>query len=151
MASKPAQSACHYRRTKAMTNHRGFITVDFLFAIVIIFGLTAILFATSFTLTVASITQYVTYASARNYVTAHLSSDVQEKRAKEKYKQVVNHPVFAPLYRNGWFQVSKEPNVGDISRVISGYQPTGKDPNLFWGVGTNFTAKILDIKIPFFG
>jgi len=134
-----------------MRNQNGFLTVDFIFAIVLIFGMTALLFAFSLTLTVASITQYVTFASARNYVAGHLDKDHQQQRAIAKYNQLVNDPVFKPLFKNGWFTLSDQPQVGDITQVIQAYAPAADDPNLFWGVGTDFTAKILDFKIPFFG
>lgn len=132
-------------------NNRGFITADFMFSIVLLFGMTAILFAMTFSLTMASITQYITFAAARNYVTAHRSESKQRDQAIKKYKQLIGNKVFSPMYRNGWFDVAKSPDVGDISILIQGYKPSGQDPNLFWGVGTQFTAKILDINIPFFG
>lgn len=134
-----------------MRNQAGFITIDFIFAVVLIFGMTALLFAVSLTLTVASITQYVTFAAARNYVAGHLDLEHQQKRAEGKYNQLLNNSVLAPLFKNGWFQVSAEPTIGDITQTVQGYAPSGSDPNLFWGVGTNFTAKILDFEIPFFG
>ncbi len=56
------------------------------------------------------------------------------------------------MFKNGWFEISNEPDVGDISQIIQGYQPTAAgDPNLFWGAGTNFTALILNFSIPGFG
>jgi hypothetical protein len=134
-----------------MRNQGGFITVDFIFAVVLIFGMTMLLFAVSLTLTVASITQYITFASARNYYAGHLDAATQEKRAKAKFASLVGNSVFKPLYKNGWFKLDAEPTVGDITQTMQGYAPSNDDPNLFIGSGVNFTAKILDFKIPFFG
>lgn len=134
-----------------MNNQRGLITVDFLFAIVLILGFASLLFVLSFTLTVASVTQYITFAAARNYVTAHLDQDTQEKRAVAKYKELIGNSVFKPLFANGWFQVDAEPNVGDQTKIIPGYVAATGGVNQFWGVGTRFVAKVLDFKIPFFG
>jgi hypothetical protein len=134
-----------------MKGQAGFITVDFIFAVVLIFGMTMLLFAVSLTLTVASITQYVTFASARNYVAGHLDLSHQEQKAKDKYNALIGNNVFSPLYKNGWFMVDADPTVGDITQTIQGYAPSNGDPNMFWGTGTNFTAKILDFNIPFFG
>lgn len=134
-----------------MRNQAGFITIDFIFAVVLIIGLTALLFCISLTLTTAEITQYITFAAARNYVAGHLDEDHQKQRAIAKYKELVSNKVFAPLFKNGWFQVSGEPQVGDMTQLIPAYAPSSGDPNLFWGAGTNFTAKILDFNIPLFG
>jgi hypothetical protein len=134
-----------------MKTQRGFITADFLFSLVLIFGLASVLFAISLTLTVASITQYITYAAARNYVAGHLTQGDQERTAVAKYHALLTNKVFAPLYKGGWFVISATPDKGDISAIVQGYKSNGQDPNLFWGVGTEFTAKILDFNIPFFG
>jgi len=134
-----------------MKNQRGFITVDFIFAVVLIFGMTVLLFAVSLTLTVASITQYVTFAAARNYMAGHLDVSHQTTNAQTKYSSLVGNSVFQPLFQNGWFTVDGQATMGDITQTIQAYAPSNGDPNLFWGVGTNFTAKILDFHIPFFG
>ncbi len=135
---------------------RGMITVDFLFAMVLVLGFTSILFALSLTLTVAEVTQYITFASARNYFASHLTHDRQKELALAKYYQLLENVEFAPLFRNGWFQVDQEPAIGDISRVIPQYRDSGgagnfDSKNMFWGVGTNFIARILDFQIPFYG
>ena len=134
--------------TKPSLNQDGIITVDFMFAIVLILGLTSLLFVLSFTLSVASIVQYATFAAARNYAAGNLTMAVQEARAKSKYKAVIGNPTFKPLFTNGWFQVDAEATVGDHTKVSDMSDDTG---NEFWGASTQFTAKILDFKIPFFG
>jgi hypothetical protein len=136
-----------------MNNSRGMITVDFLFAIVLILGFASLLFVLMFTLSVASVTQYITFAAARNYVVAHIDQASQEKRAVAKYKELISNSVFKPLYANGWYQIDAEPNVGDHVKIIPGYggARTGGKVNEFWGVGTRFVAKVLDFHVPFFG
>ncbi len=54
------------------TSQSGMITVDFLFAFVLVMGFAAILFSLSMTLTVAEVTQYATYTAARAYTAGHL-------------------------------------------------------------------------------
>lgn len=134
-----------------MKNQAGFITVDFIFAIVLIMGFTVLLFIVSFSMTVASITQYITYAAARNYVVAHLDQATQEARAEAKYQELIHNKVFKPLYANGWYLVDKKSNIGDHTKIIPGYDQGSQGVNEFWGVGTHFVATILDFKIPFFG
>lgn len=132
-------------------NERGLITTDFLFAMVLIMGLSAMLFVLTFTLSLASLTQYITFASARNYVVAHLDQETQTARAVAKYKELISHPVFKPLYSNGWFKVDAEPNVGDHAEIRPEFNEAANPSNQFWGVGTSFTAAVLEFRIPFFG
>jgi len=132
-------------------NERGLITVDFLFSMVLIFGLSGLLFVLTLTLSLASVTQYVTFAAARNYTTAHIDPATQEQRGVAKYMELTAHPVFKPLYNNGWFKVDAEPNIGDHTQVVPEFQQATEGVNKFWGVGTSFTAMVLDFKIPFFG
>lgn len=132
-------------------NQRGIITVDFVFAMVLILGLSAMLFVMTFTLSIASLTQYVTFAAARNYFPAHVTKDKQEQRAQAKFKELLNHAVFKPLFKNGWYEVDADPNVGDHTKVIPGLEAATQGVNQFWGVGTTFIARVLDFNIPFFG
>lgn len=132
-------------------NERGILTVDFVFSMVLIMGLASLMFVLTFTLSLASVTQYITFASARNYVVAHITKEDQEKRAASKYKELIAHPVFKPLYTNGWFKVDAEPTLGDHAKIFPEYQAAAEDANKFWGAGTSFTAAVLAFRIPFFG
>lgn len=134
-----------------MRNERGMITVDFLFAIVLILGFTGLLFVVSFTLSVASVVQYITFAAARNYAVAAVDIDSQTTRAQLKYKELISNPVFKPLFSNGWYKVNAEANIGDHTKIISAYTEPAAQKNQFWGVGTDFVAKVLDFHIPYFG
>ena len=134
-----------------INNERGLVTVDFVFSMVLILGLTSLLFVLTFTLSVASITQYITFAAARNYVVAHVDKKMQEDRAVAKYKELISNPVFKPLYSNGWYKVDAEPNVGDHTKIIPEFDGATRGTNKFWGVGTNFVAAVLEFKIPGYG
>lgn len=134
-----------------MRNQRGLITVDFLFALVLILGFASLMFVLSFSLSVASVTQYITFSAARNYFAGHLDQEQQEARAKAKYEELINNPIFKPLYANGWYLIDAEPQVGDHVKVKPEYEEATGGTNKFWGVGTSFTATVLDFRIPFFG
>ena len=134
-----------------LRNERGIITIDFMFSMVLILGLSSLLFVLTFTLSIASVTQYITFASARNYVVAHLDKATQEARAVAKYKELISNPVFKPLYSNGWYKVDAEPNVGDHTQIIPEFSAGAREKNKFWGVGTSFTAAVLEFKIPLYG
>ncbi len=138
-----------------MRSERGFITVDFLFAFVLVLSFSALLFALTLTLTVAEITQYITFSAARNYYAAHQDEAEQEMLARQKFSQLVDNKVLSPLYKNGWFIIDKTleqgTNIKDLSVAYKDYAESAGDPNTFWGVGTSFTAKILDFNVPFYG
>lgn len=134
-----------------MRNERGLITVDFLFSMILILGLSGLLFVLTFTLSVASVTQYVTFAAARNYATAHINQDTQTQRANLKYNELIENKVLKPLYKNGWFTVDALPGVGDHTEIVAEFKEATQGPNKFWGAGTTFTAKVLAFQIPFFG
>lgn len=133
------------------TGQRGVITVDFLFAIVLILGMSSLMFVLTFSLSIASLVQYITYAAARNYTVAHIDRDQQEARAQAKYQELIGNPVIKPLLTNGWFSVDEQITIGDLTQVVPGWQEVAGDANEFWGAGTTFTAKVLDFQIPFFG
>ena len=132
-------------------DQRGFLTVDFIFAIVMILGFTALLFCVSLTLTVVSVTQYITFATARNYGPANIDVTTQESQGRKKYTELINDKVFKPLYNNNWFLVDPVAGIGDHTKIIAGYDVAAQDRNQFFGAGTKFTAKLLDFHIPFFG
>lgn len=138
-------------KNSLLKNQSGMITVDFIFAIVLILGFSGLLFVLTFTLSVASITQYVTFAAARMYAVANIDEETQIARGQAKYHELIANPVFKPLYSNGWYKVNADANIGDHTKLIQGYQQAAESKNQFWGAGTDFVARILDFKIPFFG
>lgn len=129
-----------------MNRQRGFITLDFLFAFVLVMGLAGLLFSVTITLTTVEITQYMTYASARNYLVSHKSEDKQRELASEKFAQLFSHPVVLPLFSNGWFKLDI-PFVG----INNDYQTHPIETYLFRGTNVSLTANMLDFNIPFFG
>lgn len=130
-------------------NERGLITVDFLFAMVLILGMSGLLFVLTFTLSIASVTQYVTFAAARNFAVGHIDQAAQAARGQAKYNELLNDPVLKPLYTNGWFTVDAQVTIGDQTQVVSQWR--NGQVNEFWGAGTHFIAHVLDFHIPFFG
>jgi hypothetical protein len=138
-----------------MTNQSGLVTLDFIFALVISFGMAAILFAMTFTLTVVEVTQYITFSAARAQAAANLDPATQEEAARKKYDQLVKNPVLASLYNSGWFEVSNRSTLevkggGNLGSFSSDY-PSTDERKVFMGVRTKFTANVLDLKLPLIG
>ena len=137
---------------------KGSLTVDFIFAFTLVMGLSAILLSFSLTLTAASITQYMTFVSARALFAADHDRDMQSINANEQYQRVLNLPVFAPLFNGGWFAVNENARTSIDKDQDTPQIPYFRDvpvgnnePNLFIGSYTNFVARILDFHIPFYG
>lgn len=138
-------------KSTQLLNQRGIITLDFIFSLVLILGMSSLLFILSFSLSVASVTQYVTYAAARNYAVAHLDKASQEARAQAKYEELIGNSVLKPLYNNGWYSVDGKVSVGDQTKIVTDWEGAIGTSNEFWGAGTHFVARVLDFHIPFFG
>jgi hypothetical protein len=135
-------------RANSISNQRGLITLDFVFALVLVFAFTAVLFTISLTLSVVEITQYITFASARNYFAGHNTKDAQEKLAKAKFQQLSNSSALKPLFNNGWFEL-KNFEVGPGTT----YQNLEANPErfTFFGTAVYLRAPVLNFRVPFFG
>ncbi len=131
-----------------LSNQRGLITLDFVFALVLVLSFTAILFAISLTLSVVEVTQYVTFASARNYFAGHQKVEDQERLGNEKFKQLSNAGALKPLFKNGWFEL-KNFQIGPGTA----YQEIQEDPDrfTFFGASVYLRAPVLNFRVPFFG
>ncbi len=131
-----------------ISNNRGLITLDFIFALVLVFAFTAILFTISLTLSVVEVTQYVTFASARNYFAGHLTKQRQEELGKEKFTQLSNSGALKPLFSNGWFELK-----GFQIGTGTAYQEIQQDSDrfTFYGAAVYLRAPVLNFRVPFFG
>jgi len=132
-----------------LKNERGILTLDFMFALVIAFGFTTIFFALSLTLSMVEVTQYISFAAARCYAGAHETVGAQQALAQNKYKQLMAIPVFKTLFATGWFTLG-QPTIGDFNSEY----PQGSesaDSATFIGARIKFTAKVLDVRLPFLG
>lgn len=131
-----------------LNNQSGLITLDFVFALVLVFAFTAIIFTLSLTLSMVEITQYVTYASARNHFAGHLTKAKQEELGKAKYDQLTQATALKPLFNNGWFEL-KDFTIGEGAT----YQQIQQEPDrfTFYGAAVHLRAPVLNFRVPFFG
>lgn len=139
------------RFLKHSMNDKGFLTLDYLFAFILVMSITGILFAFTFTLSIIEVTQYITFSAARNYFVAHEVELDQIQAAEIKFASLVSNPIFAPLINSGWFEISA-PEVRQHTEDYEGFFAADHDgSNSFRGVRVNFVSKVLDIKIPLYG
>lgn len=145
---------------RIISNNRGIMTIDFMFAIIICFGLSIVLFALSFTLVMVEATQYIAFSAARAQAAGGVNPDAQENAGRAKYSQLVIAGPFKQLYKNGWFVVTKNGQELDIRSGADGrtfYDEYGAGPKPegesvpFTGVRIPFQSRVLNIRIPFVG
>lgn len=136
-------------------NERGIITIDYLFALVLVAGFSFIIFAVSMTLMMSEVVQYITFASARNFFAAHNNEDAQRDAAFQKYAELKTNPVVDPLFNSGWFELDEsrmiiDTDVPSKKSDLRGYEQAPAQ-NLFHGTVVWFSAKILEFNVPFYG
>lgn len=133
---------------QTLSNQQGFLFLDFIFASVLVFALSAVIFSFAFTFSVVEVTQYISFATARNYSLAHLNQDEQKKRAQLKFEELTGNPAFKPLITGGWFELG-EVNIGDFNNEFN--PDSSKDSDNFIGARIPFSAPILYKRIPMLG
>ena len=82
---------------KTLKNEKGILTLDFIFASMLVFGLSAIIFSFGMTLSVVEVVQYMSFTAARNYSLAHLDEDRQRQRGEFYYQRLASNPEFAAM------------------------------------------------------
>lgn len=128
-------------------NERGFITFDFIFALLMALGFTTVLFALTVSLSAVEVAQYVTFAVSRAYAGAHETDKEQEQLTQAKYNELLAYPVFKAAFNGGWFKVGPV-RVGDFNRE---YAEKADDNAIFIGAQLPMDARLLRMSIPFLG
>lgn len=138
-------------RKNILKNQRGILTLDFIFAALMMFTFSAIIFRFAITFTAVEIAQYATFASARAFFAAHKNEDEQRRLGTEKFNKLVRDPqsALSTLFRNDWFELS-DVEIKDYSSEFS-QTPAGEDSDTFVGARTNLLAKVLSMNIPLLG
>lgn len=136
-------------------NQKGFVTTEFLFAVVIAFGLTIMTFAMTFTLSVVEVSQYMVFAASRAQSAAHLDQAEQRKMAEKKYNSLLGSRGIKPLFTNGWYEISSANQLdirpGNGNNFEKEYGGTQQGRDNFQGVRATFKANILEMRIPLVG
>ncbi len=128
-------------------NQKGQLTLDFLFAIVLILGISTLLSALTFALTFTEIIQYVSYAGARSYLAGDTIPNNQIKAAEDKVTGLLKALPF--IGAKDWVQVTNR----KADNFKSNYDGQGVDVfrNQFTGYRIDFKLPILGLKIPLLG
>lgn len=132
---------------KSRKDEGGFITFDFIFALMMALGFTTVLFAMAVTLSAVEAAQYITFAVSRAYHGAHENDKEQEQLAKQKYAELLAVPIFKRVFNGGWFSIGPI-EVGDYNKD---YNDAEAESPIFIGARLKMDAKILRMTIPFIG
>lgn len=140
----------HSAHKNILKNQKGILTLDFIFATLMMFSFSAILFGFTMTFTAIEIAQYATFASARTYFAAHKNENEQKQLAKQKFNFLVKdkQSSLGNLFRNNWFELT-DVELGDYNGEFS--QKSGTDSETFIGARTQLVANILKMNFPLLG
>ena len=134
-------------------NNKGFITADYLFALVMVLGFTVVMFSMAIALVGAEVTQYMTFSAARAYLPAHKNYDTQRALGKQKFDSLAVSKAFRTLFNGNWFEKTNV-SVGSHKSgdTLYTFEDGGDaDKYSFYGASSSFTAKILNFNVPLLG
>lgn len=129
-----------------VNNQAGGLTLDFIFALVLVLSMTMLLGVFSFTLSVVEGIQYLTYSSSRAYFAGDLSEAAQKSAAQKKFDELSQTGSYKKLLKKDWFNVTVD-KIGDSQDT---YDSNDKR-DIFQGVRVKLVVGLLDLNIPFFG
>ena len=142
-----------------LKSNSGFLSVDFMFSIVVCSMICMMFFALTTTLSVIELSQYVAFSVSR----AHMAGDVtileQRNAAINKFKILVNSTTTSHLAdiisHNGWFTIKpiKDEQIksGKTNGFFDEYDENSADPIAKTGVRLGLEVSILKMNIPFLG
>lgn len=126
-------------------NQRGVLTLDFLFALVIVITMMLAFGIFSFSLSLVEAAQYTAFASSRAYFSANVSYKDQKENAQAKFNQLISKNNLGLFLRPTWIQL--KPNWGDFGDTYKKSDPHG----IFDGARIDIKIKLLEFSIPLLG
>lgn len=157
----------------SIKNQTGFLTIDFIFAIVVSVAFSVILFVMCFTLSAAEIAQYIAFAVGRSYSAGHVNRDTQECLGSQKFAAITGDkipvsggcsnsagklPPFGKIFKQGWFILKPDTSRGTALKSgynrdqFDEYNKTGEEKRLInSGVRLVFITNLFNLKLGFLG
>lgn len=129
-----------------MKNQSGAISLDFIFALVLVLSMTLLLGVFSFSLSIVESVQYLTFSSSRAYFAGHINKEEQKKAAETKFKNLSATGSYKKILKKDWFAVTID-TVGDSKEIYGGRE----ERDIFEGVRTKVVVGLLNLQIPLFG
>ncbi len=137
-------------------NNRGFLVFDFMFAFLIVIGMSMLLLITNYTLSMMEVVQYMTFASSRSYYASDISEEEQKNSATAKFESLREQNILKNLLNKNLFAISS--THGDHSAHFEDGNSTGSgntagsgnNKNLI-GTKTSVSVKVLSKALPLLG
>jgi hypothetical protein len=140
-------------RVRKINSQAGFLTVDFMLAMVVTIGCMLLLLQVSLSLVTAELAQYVVYAAARAQSAGDVTKADQVDAGSKKYKALLNNRDIAAGFLLPNETIDKSVIIGDHKNLYvpaSGYDGSGEAGLPAWGAKTQITLKRLSF-IPLLG
>ncbi|MEY4617253.1 MAG: hypothetical protein RJB66_2213 [Pseudomonadota bacterium] len=131
----------------------GFLTIDFMLAMVVTIGCMLLLLQVSLSFVTAELAQYVVYAAARAQSAGDVTKADQISAGEKKYKALLNNRDIAAGFLIPENTIKKVVSIGDHQNIYvpaSGFDGTSDAGLPSWGARTQITLKRLSF-IPFLG
>ncbi len=131
------------KRPPLFATRRGSLTVQFLLGFILILSFVMLFATMTLTLAVSEITQYITYSASRALFLSAENEVKQKESAQAKYNELTAEPAFQELFKDTMFKINKPGQMGLNNDGPEGFSVNSGSPNLFYGVWTEFTPKVL--------
>lgn len=143
------------RFQKRIVNENGFLTIDFIFAILVSIALSMLFFVLAFTLSAAEVAQYIAYSVGRTYSAGHINIAEQESLARKKMTQLMSTPGMGKLFQQDWFKLSFDSiafRSGHHGEIYGEYESEADGTRLI-ATGTRlvFQTNLFNMKLGFLG
>jgi len=140
--------------TRGRNNQNGFLTVDFLFAIIVSIGCLLLLLRVSISLVSVQVAQYVVYAAARAHSAGDITKQEQIDAGEKKYKSLLQDSSLVGGLLKPGDGIQKSGVIGNFNSIYNppvdndGSNETGLP---FIGARSEIKLPRLGFKVPFLG
>ena len=129
----------------------GMVTIPFLFVSAILLYLILSFFFLNMTFVHISVTQYLSYSTARKLALGNESHEKQVEVAQDHYKKL-RERFFSKAYTkqdSGWFFITEEVKDNERGGISTVYPQSNTKRERFYGIHLSFLNFVLKLKIPF--
>lgn len=127
-------------------NQKGSLTIDFIFALVLVLSMTLLLGVFSFSLSVVEGIQYLAFSSSRAYFAGNVSLEEQKKMGQQKFDTLSKDGAYKSFLKKEWFSVTP---IGFEDFAKTYEKEDSRD--IFEGVRLKIVIGLLDLNLPIFG
>lgn len=136
---------------KNRKQQKGFLTVEFAFAMMMSVALSVLFFVLAFSLSSAFVAQYIAFSVGRIYSGGHVSVTEQEALARKKFTKIMSTPALGKLFSKDWFTLAYDARPfrsGVDGEVFEEYDSNSEGTRLIsTGVRLVYTTKLFNLNL----